>query len=154
MATIVTINAAGIALIKDQASKLIGKILRDIHSRILDLMRQPKTGRVYYRGKKKSIKHQASAPGEAPAVDHSILWNSISAPPPAGTVGTISVGAEYGVFLEQGTRFMKRRPYIEPAVNGILTQLQQGGVISSFTPLETGLISGFSRLQPARGRFV
>jgi len=136
MGVIVTINAAGIASIKDQASKLIGKILRDIHSRILDLMRQPKTGRVYLKGKKRTIRHQASAPGEAPAIDTSVLWNSIRTSQ-SQLQGVISVGARYGVWLETGTKFMARRPYVEPAVNGVLTQLQSAGVISSFTRIDT-----------------
>jgi len=137
MPTKVTIDADGIEQLRKQASAIIKKILADVHSKILDLMREPKTGVVYYRGKKKSIKHQASAPGQAPAVDQGILWNSIKTFQPRPLEGALEIGAGYARFLEEGTRFMQRRPYIEPAFNGVLEKLDQGGLITVFERLDT-----------------
>lgn len=128
----VTLDAAGYSDIRRQTSRLIYKIVQDVKSTILDSMRQPKTGRVYWKGKRRNIAHQASAPGEAPAVDQGQLWNSITAFLVRATTGVLAVGAAHGKFLEGGTRFMEPRPFIEPAFNGVLTKLQRGGVISRF----------------------
>jgi HK97 gp10 family phage protein len=63
--------------------------------------------------------HQASAPGETPAVDTGLLVNSIntelvssSATEAWSQVGT---GVVYAEFLEFGTSKMKPRPYMRPA---------------------------------------
>lgn len=74
----------------------------------------PKTGRKYG-------KHQASAPGEAPATDTSNLVNSIQTTSEIGPVirSTVSVGAEYGPDLEFGTEDMAPRPFIGPAMDTV-----------------------------------
>lgn len=81
--------------------------------------RGPKTGRIYMKGKNRSIKHQASAPGEAPATDTGRLVNSIVGD--AKVVGKevqgfIEVRTAYGGYLEFGTRHMAARPFVTPAV--------------------------------------
>lgn len=133
----VTIDSAGLEAIRKQAGRLIYKIIRDVKSTILDLMREPKSGRTYWKGKNRNIAHVASAPGEAPAVDHGLLWNSISGIMTRPTTGVIAVGARYGIFLELGTINMERRPYIVPALNSVLEKLDNAGVISSFTRANT-----------------
>jgi HK97 gp10 family phage protein len=64
-------------------------------------------------------KHQASAPGETPAVDTGILVNSIntelvssSASEAWSQVGT---GVEYAEWLEFGTSRIEKRPFMRPA---------------------------------------
>lgn len=76
----------------------------------------PKTGRVYekYRPRRR---HQASAPGEAPATDLGTLANSISAEMTGEMSGTVTVHAEYGPHLEYGTVKMAARPFLGPAVD-------------------------------------
>jgi HK97 gp10 family phage protein len=71
-------------------------------------MAQPKTGRMYGN-------HQASAPGESPAMDTSLLANSImtEADDDGVYVGTNS---EYAEPLEFGTARMAARPFMTPAV--------------------------------------
>lgn len=81
--------------------------------------RGPKTGRIYLKGKNKSIKHQASAPGEPPATDTGRLVNSIVGD--AKVVGKqvqgyIEARTDYAGYLEFGTRRMAARPYLTPAV--------------------------------------
>lgn len=81
--------------------------------------RGPKTGRIYMKGKNKSIKHQASAPGEPPATDTGRLINSIVGD--AKVVGKqvqgyIEARTAYAGYLEFGTRRMAARPYLTPAV--------------------------------------
>lgn len=69
-----------------------------------------KTGRMYGR-------HQASAPGEAPATDTGHLVNSIHVDAGPGELAAeVVVGAEYGAYLEFGTTDMAPRPFLGPAV--------------------------------------
>jgi len=87
----------------------------DIRNTIIDSMqRGKKTGKKYRRGKKE---HQASAPGEAPAVDYGELLRSImfDVREMEVEVGN-EAGAPYGKFLETGTEDIEPRPWLEPSV--------------------------------------
>ncbi len=72
----------------------------------------PKTGRIYRRGK---IEHQASAPGEPPATDMGNLVNSIASDRVKPLLHEVTVGAEYGAYLEYGTVRMAPRPFFKPS---------------------------------------
>lgn len=88
---------------------------------------RPGTGRVYSHyfrrvgGKliivgKRSAPHQASAPGEGPAIDTGRLSQSITAvmiKPGHWRVGT---NVEYALWLEFGTKWFAPRPFVRPAV--------------------------------------
>lgn len=81
--------------------------------------RGPKTGRIYMKGKNRSIKHQASAPGEPPATDTGRLVNSIVGD--AKVVGKqvqgfLEARTSYAGYLEFGTRRMAARPFMTPSV--------------------------------------
>lgn len=73
----------------------------------------PKTGRVYRRG---NVEHQASAPGEAPAVDLGNLINSGGVEALASCLWAIFFTAEYAKPLEFGTPRMSARPFLRPSV--------------------------------------
>ena len=74
-----------------------------------------RTGRIYRR--KGGKIHQASAPGEHPMSDSGDLQGSIfydgSRNKLRATVGSI---IKHGLFTEEGTKNMKRRPWLEPSV--------------------------------------
>jgi len=70
-----------------------------------------KTGRIYARGDKY---HQASAPGEAPAVDIGNLVNSIQIEN-QGLKGWVYTVVDYSVPLEYGSVRMAARPFFGPA---------------------------------------
>lgn len=74
--------------------------------------------RVTAKGNRRAIVgyrlHRASAPGEAPAVDQSVLVNSIQTKP-EGTRAVIKVGAAYGEILE----YKKDRAVFEPTLEEI-----------------------------------
>lgn len=61
-------------------------------------------------------RHQASAPGETPAVDTGNLVNSIRSELVESTdtnaTANVSTGVEYAAWLEFGTSKMKARPYM------------------------------------------
>lgn len=74
----------------------------------------PKTGRTYRR---RGIVHQASAPGEAPASDTSILVNSRRIVlNEAAIKATLLFSAKYAAYLEHGTRHMEPRPFARRAL--------------------------------------
>jgi hypothetical protein len=111
----------------------------NIQANAQELMRQPKSGRIYrqeqsvsfnakgkqirfvaYRGKKS---HQASAPGEAPAVDTGALSNSIEVLPQKAVsrharyriVSAVTVNQNHGAVLELGGEKVAARPFLRPA---------------------------------------
>ena len=88
------------------------------------------SGRTYRRGKSGKV-HTASAPGQPPARDTGILTSSVSydvkvkGPVVTGRIGpdvdkikgrAKTSDPEYGLYLELGTRNMKRRPWLVPSV--------------------------------------
>jgi len=62
-----------------------------------------------------------SSPGSPPGVVTGNLLNSIYAEMD-GTVGYVNVGANYGLPLEFGTRFMEARPFVTPAMDRLAAQ--------------------------------
>ena len=75
------------------------------------------TGRIYYRGVNNDIVHQASAPGQAPAVDTGRLRANIdSVMMPGNQRVLIGTPEDYAPYLEFGTSRIKPRPFFRPAV--------------------------------------
>jgi len=74
----------------------------------------PKTGRIYRR---RTVTHQASAPGEAPASDTGQLVNSIKTIYNKTELsGIVRASTKYAAFLEFGTVRMAERPFLRPAL--------------------------------------
>lgn len=107
------------------------------------LLRMHGTGRIYtrrfYRDREGRLRmggrrppHQASAPGRPPASDTGRLLNSVYHEIVGiGTDLTANIGytANYGAYLELGTRYMAPRPALRPALysgfdaqTGLLTE--------------------------------
>lgn len=90
-----------------------------------------KSGRTY---KRRSVTHQASAPGEAPANDTGRLVNSIHVTTAeGGQVARVHAGSgavSYAAALEFGTSKMAERPFFRPALAkakpGIEAKLKAG----------------------------
>lgn len=78
-------------------------------------MAEPKSGRVYNLGKDKL--HQASAPGEAPAIDTGNLANSIDTAQDVRTRWVTYTNVEYAPHLEFGApnANIAPRPFFAPA---------------------------------------
>lgn len=78
------------------------------------ILNSPKTGRIYRR---RSVEHQASAPGEAPASDTSRLVGSIrTAYDQSKILGTVIASTDYAEHLEYGKQNMEPRPFMRPAL--------------------------------------
>ena len=88
---------------------------------IKESMSKPKTGRIYNvqkiskKGKKSLKVHQASAPGEPPAIDTGALVNSIKAERVGTTDARTFTNNEQAPHLEYGTVKMPARPFMTPA---------------------------------------
>ena len=90
----------------------LDKIVTDINATAVNSMEGIKHGRVYTHG---NVAHQASAPGEPPAVDTGNLKNSWYMRKTRGS-RTFGFSAEYAPHLEFGTVRMAARPFFLPAI--------------------------------------
>ena len=134
------------ALKKQIAKRLTAEAENEIKARLFSsanlveaeakqsIQRGVKSGRIY---KRRSVVHQASAPGEPPASDTGFLVSNITktAVEKSGTELSISIEskAPYSKFLEFGTRKMSARPFLQPALeknrNKIKSKFAKGGFI-------------------------
>lgn len=119
---------------REQIARAVERAALVAESEMKRSMTGPKSGREYNRGRTRNRRpHRASAPGEPPAVDSGTLLNSISTLP-GGTEfeAVVTVGAEYGAYLEFGTRRMDPRPYVRPALEKARRALENDilGIVS------------------------
>lgn len=78
-------------------------------------MMGPKTGRIY-RVSRTGKLHQASAPGQAPAIDTGNLVNSLQHERVGEEDARTFTNTEYAAHLEFGTAKMAPRPFMVPAM--------------------------------------
>ena len=112
--------------IEAKALQLADKKCRDVAIRIQREARRmvqegPKTGRIYMKGKKSNIPHQASAPGEAPATDTGNLVRGINFVHIGVAHWRIISSAEYAN-IEFGRARVRPRPYMRPSAKKIAEQ--------------------------------
>lgn len=127
---------------QDEARKRIGllspRLLKNLHDAVKQaalivqgtikkkISHGPRSGRIYsyYRGGKRPITHQTSAPGEPPKTDTGRLVNSIRT-----NFMTLSaeVGSDvkYSEFLELGTSKMAARPWLQASFEESSGQVEQ-----------------------------
>lgn len=146
MATTADTTAVGATVLK-QLSAFVRKLAFDIQARLVLAMQGARSGRIYKKrsrsagisakGRKKARGrgrlHQASAPGEAPAVDSGALRVAVSRAPRiiSATQAEINITPLYAEFLERGTTRMAARPFIRPAIQGAIKAAGKGGVIQT-----------------------
>jgi hypothetical protein len=100
-----------------QAAAIVGRTIKRIEARAKLKMSEPKSGRVYHRGKHGARVHQASAPGQAPAVDTGNLKAGVQSSMIGKTTGEVAVYPDYGLYLELGTHAIAPRPFLGPSVD-------------------------------------
>lgn|SRR5262245_1858713 len=100
------------ALLRKRASALVRRTAFGIEADIKVAMTQPKHGRIY---KRTGREHQASAPGEAPAVDYGALINSVQTVMDSDLHATVGTNMEYAPVLEFGGARLAPRPFMGPA---------------------------------------
>ncbi|HKX32096.1 MAG TPA: hypothetical protein VJ302_30700 [Blastocatellia bacterium] len=99
------------------ASALVRRATFELETKLKISLTGPRTGRIYRR---RGRTHQASAPGEAPAVDTGFLSNSIKSTFPSPTLGVVTISADYAQILEEDLN----RPFVKPAVNDVISGLK------------------------------
>jgi hypothetical protein len=95
--------------------EIIQETVLEIETDIKVDMAEPKHGAIYPRGK--TGQHQASEPGESPAIDYAVLVNSVDTQMLADDLGVVYESAEYAPALEYGTTRMAARPHMTPAAD-------------------------------------
>lgn len=89
-------------------SEAVEETARNIETGVKMRMQQgQKTGRVYKRG---GVLHQASAPGQSPAVDTGVLLGSIYSEKETDMMWVAGSRLAYAAYLEFGTSRMAARP--------------------------------------------
>lgn len=96
-----------------EAANLIGE-------RIVDLMHEPKSGNTY-TSRKTGKPHQASAPGEAPAVETTNLVDSFQTEELEDLSAELFSEVIYGAILED----KRDRPFSEPAIERALPDIEE-----------------------------
>lgn len=94
--------------IPQACNRVVAETLSLIEGEIKVGMAEPKSGHVYGN-------HQASAPGESPAIDTGALVNSIQQTPVTNGSGQVYTNMEYAEVLEYGGADMEARPFMTPA---------------------------------------
>lgn len=104
-----------LANIQKMARKATFTMATKAQKKMSTMIRLPKAGKVYTR---RSVKHRASSPGQAPANDTGNLVGSIQTvqmPDQGGIVASkVIVSASYAKALEYGTKKMEPRPFVGP----------------------------------------
>lgn len=126
---------------KPQLRQVVKKTAFDLVSLMQQSMTGPKSGRVYKklrdskraRSKKRGqrspgdyIYHQASAPGEAPAIRTGTLRKSIMPRFESALFWKVEAGASYAGRLNYGTRKMSPRPFGDEAFERIKPIFERG----------------------------
>jgi hypothetical protein len=98
--------------LQQNGAAAVQKAVSDIEAESKRRMTDSKTGRIYGN-------HQASAPGEAPAVDSGGLFNSIQGVMTAPMSGIVYTDKEYAPVLEFGGAKMEARPIFGPVAEEV-----------------------------------
>lgn len=102
------------AKLRPAVRAVIAETVKELETDVKASMAAEAGGRLYERGGKT---HQASAPGQPPAVDYGVLINSVQSGMVRDDLGLVAEGAEYAVHLEYGTTRMAARPHMTPAAD-------------------------------------
>lgn len=104
------------AMVKRNGGAIVRKLAFDYLGELRESFGESKSGRTYTRG---SRTHQASAPGEPPAIDTGLYTNSWQVEMEAPTTAVVFTNVEYGPALEFGGAKMAARPHAVPALERI-----------------------------------
>ena len=104
------------------AERVVRSSTLELEAEVKESMSESKSGRSYKRG---DSFHQASAPGQAPAIDTGVLVNLIQSEFPKSLLGVVYTNVFYGPILEFGSIKMAERPFMRPAAQKIWPEFLQ-----------------------------
>jgi hypothetical protein len=122
MATLQSNIPALIGTMRRGAARVVTKTAHAIEADVKTGMAEPKSGRTYRRKNGKT--HQASAPGESPAIDDSNLANSVSVADVGETTKAVGASAEQAIPMELGGAHTAPRPFLGPAFERAAPQFE------------------------------
>ncbi len=105
------------AAMRHNAERHVAKATLDIEAHIKTSMAEPKSGHTYGS-------HQASAPGEAPAIDSGTLVATVQSQARA-LHGVVAIGGEQAEVLEYGGAHVEARPSAQPAAEAVAPGFQR-----------------------------
>ena len=111
-------GARVMAEIGKQTNAIVAKAALEVRKEAQDSMERPKTGRTYRLPLSKAT-YRASAKGEAPAARLGTLKASVLAHAVAAGRWRIESNLDYALGLEMGTRKVKARPFLRPALDKV-----------------------------------
>lgn len=108
-------SQAVLARVEAAAMRGVVRGVESVREEAIRLMQEtPHTGRIYRR---RGVSHQASAPGEPPAVDTGRHIAQITTDYDHPNIaGTVTFRSKQAAWLEFGTARMAARPYARPAL--------------------------------------
>jgi phage gpG-like protein len=104
------------------ADTAVHKIAFEIEGKAKVSMAGEKSGRIYEVSP--GVAHQASAPGEAPAIDTGNLVNSIQTEMIGKATAMVFTNTEYAYDLEFGAAHLAPRPFLQPAVSAVTSAVE------------------------------
>jgi len=134
------------AQVISEGRKTLVKLMVSLRNAVQRDLKKPKTGKVYdwralypgetfqegnenffmmhlghgrsFGARKRAKPHTASAPGEAPAIDTGEMRTRLFIDNRKNEIefGSLSKEPPYPLWLEEGTKFMSARPWLEPVV--------------------------------------
>ncbi len=135
---VITNNISGVIKeINDHIKERMADACVAVRLKAIDSMKEPKHGVVYTTyffsagGKVIPIgtrwkPHQASAPGEAPAIDTGELAQSINIRvSDDGGTGEVGTDKKHGLYMEYGTSRVAARPWLKPAFESSLDKIKE-----------------------------
>lgn len=106
------------AALPQRTGRVVAQIAHELEADIKERMDEPKSGRWYGA-------HQASAPGEAPAIDDGQLVNSVQAQQIGPFAWQVATNQAQAPVLEFGGAGVEARPSFGPAAEAALPVLEQ-----------------------------
>ena len=110
------------------APGILFRTASEIRTQIINTVENgARTGKVYKRGNKT---HTASAPGEPPVTDSGQLVKSIGEPKKISDKEyQVIIRAQHAMYLENGTKDMRPRPFVKQSYEKAGEILKQEGIL-------------------------
>lgn len=114
--------------IKVDSKKMLARGLADMafdtqEEAVQSIRTSPASGKTYRR---RGVLHTASSPGNAPRIDRgTLVQNIITKKEGKGYTTGSRKGAPHGFWLEFGTRKMAKRPWLGPAFDKIVKNINR-----------------------------
>ena len=116
-----TIGTRAVDEYRRRAQAAGDEAMSELQASAVEVLSQPGHGRTYKRG---AVVHRASAPGEPPAPDTGTSRRAVGWVRQGALRWRFGAGTIVLLWLERGTRFILRRPWIWPSIRRALPKMR------------------------------